>query len=35
MTINGSRIAELEALWLELAEEKEKRTKAVREMLEG
>ncbi|MGZ3712225.1 MAG: hypothetical protein ACXVBE_10730, partial [Bdellovibrionota bacterium] len=32
MTINGSRIEELEALWLQLAEEKERWTKAVEEM---
>ncbi|MGE3263041.1 MAG: ATP-binding cassette domain-containing protein [Bacteriovoracia bacterium] len=32
MTANGSRIAELEALWLQLAEEKERWAKAVEEM---
>jgi len=33
MSANGSRIEELEALWLELAEEKEARGKAVTEMV--
>jgi ATP-binding cassette subfamily F protein 3 len=33
MAVNGSRIEELEALWLQLAEEKERWTKAMQEMV--